>query len=1838
MLLNVWRRWLRGLRGRTLVRDRRRTARPRPEQLEDRCLPSTWSVLNTNDSGPDSLRQAIVDANSAGGANTIVFNIPGAGVHTISPTSPLPVVTGSVTIDGYTEPGSSQNTLPSGDNAVLLVELNGTGAGAGANGMTITGSGSVVQGLVINRFSNLGVQITGSGAVDNVLRGDYIGTDAGGTTPLGNQGIGVGISDGANGNTVGGTAAGARNVISDNGQSSNFTGGIYLSGSGTGDNVVAGNYIGTDASGTAPLGNHWTDVAMNGGAANNTIGGTAAGAGNVISASAAVGVEVHDAGSSGNLIAGNFIGTDRTGTAKLGNTLAGILIWNGATANTVGGTTAAARNVISGSGKNGVEFYQSGTGNLVQGNYIGTDASGTPDVGNGLFGVGIDAGSAGNTIGTSATGAGNLIAANSAGGVGVFNSGSTGNRIQANSIYGNGGLGIVLGDGGNNAANSPTVLAAGAVGSSTGVAGTLHSLTSTTFTVDFYASVPPADPSAHVQGARWLGAATVTTNGSGNAAFSLLLPALTPGEVVTATATDPSGNTSQFSAPAAPQPLAVLAIDAATALSYTASNGIADNLTVSLSNGVYSFNDTGEVIFVTGAGSAGWSGSGTNTVSGPQASVASISIDLVNGTDTVNVLSIANPTTVTESAGGSEVVSVGNNNTLASINGLVNVVSGVGAITLKVLDGSDATGQNAILTASSLSGLAPQPIQWTATPNQSGGVVYLEIHGPAADTTYTINDTPNVSVLTRLYTGAGSTHDTVNGNGTSGGFDLVSGAGDVVNLGTGTLARINGAVGVGRGLLSVLDSQGPAPTRPVTLSALTAGFEGILDTLSGLSNGPISVGAGLDQLTIYGPAADTTYTINDTPNAPSGTLLFTGAGSGHNMVNVNGTTGFLDLVSGGVDFVNVGTGTLAGINGDVGVSGGTATGATYLSVLDGSDPRAGRTVTLSATLGYSGQFDNLSGLSTGTIHLNAANVVGLEIHGPAADTTYAITDTPNAASGTHLLTGRGNNTVKVNRTTGTIAVGPSSVYGSDTLDFSGYASPVAVSLTGRGSFHGVLGSAASASVYFDSIDTLVGNAGSSLDTGTGATAFTGNFDTSLTAAGFASTTLNVPGDFSGSLLAPTLGTSTAPVQAITVGGSLTATTKIKVNYLQTLSVGGDLAGTVKGFGNTAGVSTIGTVTVGGTLAATGILTAPVLGSIAIAGSDAGSIVETNPTQDMQQLTVGGSLAASAVVQAASVGTVKVGQDLAGQVTVTGPVTSLSVGGTLSATVTAQSLGSLTVAGDLTGQLIVAASLGTLAVGGSTSGSVNAGQISTLSASSAHGPLVFHVTQGGVERRLQADPLAGYSLNAVSFAYFYDGTGSDPRLTVHVSNTDPAHDRFDLSLVASSAAGNFNLALLDAATAAGVRDVAVDGDLLPGAVQLPGDDLGSVAAWGKAAAGAVQARSVQAVAFAAVVLPERTASAAAADEDVAGRLLARGTHLAQAAGTFAVPFTTAQPVAFFLATHAEEGFDERNALFTRQVSGPGTVLARVTVTVPPAAPGEHEGHGSRVQTIDLQGDGGALRTALPIDQAVTSSGDLGDLILAAEQGVVANVTAPRIIGSIDATEGPLAGTIQTTAGDFGRVLTDAGGKVLGVTVVHSAGPLTGRLISRGNLVSWVSADAGISGVIAAQGDLGVRAGTTRLGGIQANGGIRGQVVTLGSIVGDVVVHGGLKGGRMAAKGSILGNVTIDGTIDETAALVSGGAIGDKSAGTVLKVDQVKGILAAENAINLAGPSDTQHAAFFGNNLRGTPDAAALDAIFTDLGKPLAFDLTGLDLKGLDLILADLAQLRLGADGHLTGTRP
>ena len=493
--------------------------------------------------GNCTLRAAIMEANSLAGVDTIAFSIPGAGPHTIQPTLDLPKITDPVIIDGYTQTGATPNTNPmtTGSNAVLKIELDGTKVvSGGQSGLLILAGSSTVRGLAINRFASMGIMDFENGG--NTIEGNFIGTDVTGTISRGNGQSGVWVS--TSNNTIGGTTPAARNVISGN----NVRGVMIVE---TG-NIVQGNFIGTDVTGAFDLGNSNSGVFISA-TSGNIIGGTVAGARNLISGNDNAGVSLTN-GSTGNTVQGNFIGTDVTGTLAVGNRYDGVEVEN-APNNLIGGTTAGAGNVLSGN-HSGIYIGGNGaTGNLVQGNFIGTDFSGTAALAN--VGDGIELRfTSGNSIGGAADGAANTIAFNGGDGVAVFS--GVDNAILPNSLFSKVGLGIDLipngvtpndaGDGdtgANNLQNFPVLTSA--TSGSTTVVGTLNSKANTQFRIEFYSN-SACDPSGYGEGETFLGSTDVNTDGNGNASFVFNSSASVPvGYFITATATDPNNNTSEFS-------------------------------------------------------------------------------------------------------------------------------------------------------------------------------------------------------------------------------------------------------------------------------------------------------------------------------------------------------------------------------------------------------------------------------------------------------------------------------------------------------------------------------------------------------------------------------------------------------------------------------------------------------------------------------------------------------------------------------------------------------------------------------------------------------------------------------------------------------------------------------------------------------------------------------------------------------------------------------------------------------------------------------------------------------------------------------------------------------------------------------------------------------------------------------------------------------------------------------------------------------------------------------------------------------------------------------------------
>lgn len=474
---------------------------------------STLTVTTTDDSGAGTLRQAILDAKAG---DTIAFNIPGSGIHEIAPVYQLPTITVPLTIDGYTQPGSHANTLTDGDNATPLIELSSAKSEQDpSRGLLLASQGIAVRGLIFN-FSQSVLGANGLGVDIEEPGGDTISGDFFGFNPADGTGVNgymYAISASSSNNTIGGVAPADRNMIA--------------GGRGT---------YGIEIEGYTQNGNTYPDM--------------------------------------NNLVEGNLIGTDLTGTKVLGQFSDGILIYH-SMGNTIGGTVSGAANVIAGGSwgiaVNGSEytgaFPDPTSGNLIEGNFIGTNKAGIDGLGNGDGGVSFfDASN--NTLGGTAAGAANTIAFSGVDikglGYGVQIDQSTGDAVVSNRIFNCGLLAIKLGNqeyplhdpndgldadtGADNLQNFPVLTSVQSTEAGTTIVGKINTNPNTKgINIQFFSS-PNAPSSGAGDGTVLLGSTSVDTGADGNASFTVTFPVTVPaGQYVSATAIDPNGNTSEFS-------------------------------------------------------------------------------------------------------------------------------------------------------------------------------------------------------------------------------------------------------------------------------------------------------------------------------------------------------------------------------------------------------------------------------------------------------------------------------------------------------------------------------------------------------------------------------------------------------------------------------------------------------------------------------------------------------------------------------------------------------------------------------------------------------------------------------------------------------------------------------------------------------------------------------------------------------------------------------------------------------------------------------------------------------------------------------------------------------------------------------------------------------------------------------------------------------------------------------------------------------------------------------------------------------------------------------------------
>ncbi len=451
----------------------------------------TFTVTTADALGPGSLSEAIDQANAHPGADTIAFNIPGNGVHEISVgDNGLPEITDPVTIDGYTQPGAKANSLAVGNDAIILIRIDGDVTYA-SDGLLISAGDSVVRGLGITGFPN-GITLRGGGG--NLIEGNAIGFSDVLYSGLNVTGLNVSSSD----NTIGGVLPGQRNVISNN-----LDAGVSID-SEASRNIILGNYIGTDATGMVALGNGY-GVMISGTATQ--VGGRTPEATNVLSGNGLDGIHVAYPASE-NVVEGNLIGTDATGLGNVANLQAGVSIWG--SNNLIGGLAAGAANKI---------FFNFSAVQVTEGINSGHRAVGNSILSNSIYAPAI------------------LII------------GRPGDPIDLD-IYGNfeGPTRNDLGDGDigpNNLQNFPIITSTSFLPDRTTVRGGLNSTPSTTFIIQFYSR--EVAPNAGDFLANFLSTETITTNAAGQSYFEFDLQALPFDVAITATVTDSEGNTSEFS-------------------------------------------------------------------------------------------------------------------------------------------------------------------------------------------------------------------------------------------------------------------------------------------------------------------------------------------------------------------------------------------------------------------------------------------------------------------------------------------------------------------------------------------------------------------------------------------------------------------------------------------------------------------------------------------------------------------------------------------------------------------------------------------------------------------------------------------------------------------------------------------------------------------------------------------------------------------------------------------------------------------------------------------------------------------------------------------------------------------------------------------------------------------------------------------------------------------------------------------------------------------------------------------------------------------------------------------
>lgn len=1152
--------------------------------------------------------------------------------------------------------------------------------------------------------------------------------------------------------------------------------------------------------------------------------------------------------------------------------------------------------------------------------------------------------------------------------------------------------------------------------------------------------------------------------------------------------------------------------------------------------------------------------------------------------DTFNVKQISSTTTINTGSSAST-INVGNPDVLSGIGaGLIVNGSMAGADVLNVSDAGDGAAQTGTLTATTLTGLG-MPVGITYS-----GVASLTISLGSGGNTFTITNT-SATTATTLNSGAGN--DTVTLTADAGPTTINTQGGNdfVYVLSTGAVTTVNTGAGT-----DVVDVGSIAPA--------------IGGTLNGIKSALKIVGGGNTTANLDDTKAPGTKTANISGSSITGlspgaitysglTNLNIGLGSGGDTVNVTGSSATLaSVITGGVgsETFNITAPTSAGLNavllGPVTVDGGA--GGTDVLTVDDSIDATGRVV----------------GLSTST------------------------------------TTGLGSNITFLNQNQLNLKLGA----GNDTLN--------------------ITGASAATPIYAD------GGAG----TNNASLSITGAYSGFVSLTHFQSGSANVTGSFTGIL------TTTGNLSPLTIGGDLTGT--INAGSIGTGTISGSVSG------NIVVTGAIGNLTITNDVSGS-ISAASVSGTLKIGGNLASSGI-IHVTGSLNALTITGNLAGQ--VTAASVGSATVGGDISGSLTVSGKLTSLSFGGNQSGTITAGAIGSITATGaaaltngvvlsvtqaGLLRQFIASATTGLSPLSASAQ-SVKAQRVkSGAPAVTGPTPLPNATFKLFYDGSTLADPQLAVRVTNTGNTRF------DATLTSAVgANFDLS--RFDSS---GSSANLRDIVVEGNVLAAPTSAQSAFLGLAAGAaggVYLPNDAIGDLASWGNIVPGTVRVSSIQGVALATLTVGTTVYKASSLSSEGAESLLLKILAVNPSSkttlyyGVVALPTETLgvalnvkAPVALFVdGTRGDDDknenngtanggdFEEHGLLLTDSATGSA---ANAPITATAAFSSNTTLHSTKITQLTIKGDDATVDSTVAV-QNLASTGSLVNLFLRNNNNsttgnvAVGNITVPSILGNVDFFTATLAGTLQTTGlrtdpvtGLVGSVPADLGSQtfsgttVIGVTTLHlSSIAATGQIVSRGNLFSQVNIDTTLLGNIASQGSIGagvvVSGKLSRFGGIKIGSGTStGQIAALGNIYGDVIISGGF-GGRISAKGSpvsqlassrlgILANVTLSGGLSAGGAVISGGEIGDSTSGTKLTLSSsgALGFVAAKGAV--LSSATLPSGRLFQN--AGGASAAAIAAIWTNGGSPLAFDVAPGDLAGLALILTDAAALKISGS-TLTGT--